>query len=204
MQTLSALHPVETTQLRQHVERANQYRSEGGRLMVDHRDGRHYAASTSKPGTTYYVTLASCTCMGFVAHHHCKHHSALTIAHLMQMHDDPALPTGDLMPLAGEVVGVERDPGYCVVCGHAQHPTDAYCAECGARQPEVGIVRGMLGDVIGLYRQFGNPQRWGVWRLADGALTRLADVKSAHDAEGRIRRSRAIAASRARKAAAAA
>jgi len=67
-------------------------RQEGVRLYVDRRDQRHYAASTSRPGLRYYVTLMSCTCPGFFAHQRCKHHSAILAAY-GQIGPDPGSPT---------------------------------------------------------------------------------------------------------------
>lgn len=83
---MTTLHPAETDELKAHVERAAKARREGVKLLHDRRDGRHYATSATTPGVRYYVTLVSCTCPGFINHGHCKHHSALVIAHLVQEH----------------------------------------------------------------------------------------------------------------------
>lgn len=88
----STLLPTDSAELRAHAARAAQARREGVRLLRDARDGRHYATSATKPGVRYFVTLASCTCLGFVRHGHCKHHSALVIAHLLQ-EQGPQTPT---------------------------------------------------------------------------------------------------------------
>ena len=70
---------------------AEKARQEGVKLYVDRRDGRHYAASTSRPGLRYYVTLLSCTCPGFIAHQRCKHHAAL-LSSYNQLGPDPGAP----------------------------------------------------------------------------------------------------------------
>ena len=70
---------------------ADKARAEGVRLYVDRRDSRHYAASSSRPGTRYYVTLLSCTCPGFFSHQRCKHHSAILAAY-GQLPPDPGAP----------------------------------------------------------------------------------------------------------------
>jgi hypothetical protein len=53
-------------------------------LLRDRRDGRHYATSATTPGKRYYVTLASCTCVGFQTHQRCKHWAALNVAMILQ------------------------------------------------------------------------------------------------------------------------
>lgn len=75
---------VETAELKAHVERANKARKEGVKLLRDRVSGQHWATSASRPFVKYYVTLFSCTCPGFVSHGHCKHNSALIVAHLLQ------------------------------------------------------------------------------------------------------------------------
>lgn len=90
----SHLLPAETAELKAHADRAAKARAEGVKLLRDRRDGRYYATSATKPGTRYFVTLVSCTCPGFVHHGHCKHHSALVMAHLLQ-ELGPQTPTPD-------------------------------------------------------------------------------------------------------------
>jgi hypothetical protein len=80
----STLLPTDTAELKIHAERAAKARREGVQLLCDRRDGRHYATSASTPGVRYFVTLLSCDCLGFVRHQHCRHHSALVIAHVLQ------------------------------------------------------------------------------------------------------------------------
>lgn len=80
----STLLPAETAELKAHADRAAKARREGVRLLRDRTDGRHYATSGTKPGVRYFVTLVSCTCPGFIGHGHCKHHSAMVMAHMLQ------------------------------------------------------------------------------------------------------------------------
>jgi hypothetical protein len=96
-----SLLPTETRELRAHLDRAAKARREGVQLLRDRRDGRHYATSATTPGTRYFVTLLSCTCPGFLHYGHCKHHSALVVAHLIQ--EGAPEPDG-FEPLAAETV----------------------------------------------------------------------------------------------------
>jgi len=113
---------------------AEQARAEGVRLYVDRRDGRHYAASTSRPGTRYFVTMLSCTCRGFFAHQRCKHHSALLAAY-GQLPPDPGAPActncGDPNVVHVETrsrwVGGARD-------GYADAATIHRCDGCHRRE----------------------------------------------------------------------
>lgn len=75
---------LDTAEIEAHATRAGKARREGVKLYRDNQTGAHYATSVSQPGRWHYVTLLSCDCVGFVNHGHCKHHSALVIAHLLQ------------------------------------------------------------------------------------------------------------------------
>ncbi|MGC4106438.1 MAG: hypothetical protein QM753_08800 [Thermomicrobiales bacterium] len=87
----STLLPTESAELRAHADRAAKARAEGMQLLRA-QTGEYYATSKSKPGTLHRVTLASCGCLGFVRHQHCRHHSALVMAHLHQeLSEAPAL-----------------------------------------------------------------------------------------------------------------
>ncbi|MGB3328674.1 MAG: hypothetical protein WBA46_06950 [Thermomicrobiales bacterium] len=90
----STLHLTDTAELKAHAERAAKARQEGMQLMRDVRTGEYFASSKSQPGTLHRVTLASCDCLGFVRHQHCRHHSALVMAHLLQ-ELGPQTPTPD-------------------------------------------------------------------------------------------------------------
>jgi hypothetical protein len=108
---------------------ATKAREEGVRLYRDRRDGRHYATSATTPGKLYFVTLASCTCMGFISHGHCKHHAALTLAVLNEPEDNepdeapvpeaPTVDTSAFRPVV-EVVHIDgfyEDAGWLVRSG---------------------------------------------------------------------------------------
>ncbi len=82
--TMYQLGDVETAELKAHIERANKARREGVKLLRDRVSGQHFATSASRPFVNYYVTLFSCSCPGFITHGHCKHNSALVVAHLLQ------------------------------------------------------------------------------------------------------------------------
>lgn len=75
---------IEASELARHAERAAIYRREGGKLHRDNVTGAHYATSISTPGKWHAVTLLSCDCAGFVHHGHCKHNSAMILAHTLQ------------------------------------------------------------------------------------------------------------------------
>lgn len=81
---MSTLLPAETAELRAHADRAAQAREAGIHLFRESRTGAYFATSQSRPGTLHRVTLASCNCLGFVRHQHCRHHSALVMAHLLE------------------------------------------------------------------------------------------------------------------------
>ncbi len=68
---------------------AKKARKEGVQLYRDRRDGRHYASSATTPGKRYYVTLMSCTCIGFQTHQRCKHWAALNVAFMLQDGHNP-------------------------------------------------------------------------------------------------------------------
>ncbi len=74
------------------VDRAAAYRLDGGKLGRD-TQGRYWASSTSQPGTWHCVTLASCSCKGFIHHGECKHHSALMVAVILKGAPEPGEPT---------------------------------------------------------------------------------------------------------------
>lgn len=80
----SPLLPVETAELRAHAERAAKARQDGMQLLRNTDTAEYFATSKSQPGTLHRVTLASCDCLGFARHQHCRHHSALTMAFLLQ------------------------------------------------------------------------------------------------------------------------
>ncbi len=101
-------------------------RAEGVKLYFDRRDGRHYAASTSKPGTLYFLTMVSCTCPGFIFSGRCRHHSALLAAY-GQIGPDPAAPA-------------------CVNCGSRD------VAHVDARSRWVGGARDGLGVETVIHR----------------------------------------------------
>lgn len=82
-------HPSEIAELKSHAERAVKARREGMQLFHDSRTNEYFATSKSQPGTMHRVTLFSCDCLGFVRHQHCRHHSSLVIAHLLQERDTP-------------------------------------------------------------------------------------------------------------------
>jgi hypothetical protein len=86
---------IKTAEIDQVMRLAAKAKAEGVRLYVDRRDGRHYASSASTPGKMYFVTLASCTCVGFQHHGHCKHNAALQLA--------TALATPDPTPVAMKI-----------------------------------------------------------------------------------------------------
>lgn len=80
-----------STTIAAHHARADAYRAEGGKLR---RFGDPFtpapyyvATSTTRQGHTHTVNLTSCSCLGFVHHGHCKHHSALVVALLKQEHN---------------------------------------------------------------------------------------------------------------------
>lgn len=81
---MHTLTTTDTAELTAHLTRASKARREGVRLLRDRTDGRHYATSATTRGVVYYVTLVSCECPGFQHHGHCKHNSALVIAHALQ------------------------------------------------------------------------------------------------------------------------
>lgn len=92
----STLHPAESAELRAHAERAAKARQEGLQLLHDPRSQAFYATSKSRPGTLHRVTLLSCDCLGFIRHGHCRHHSAIVMAHLLKELDSaPALVPAD-------------------------------------------------------------------------------------------------------------
>jgi hypothetical protein len=80
------------------VRLARKAQAEGVQLFVNRRDNRHYAASVSRPGTRYYVTLFSCTCPGFFHHGVCKHQSALLVAYGVIDLDPEPDPVGAVLP----------------------------------------------------------------------------------------------------------
>jgi len=116
---------------------AEKARAEGVKLYVDRRDQRHYAASTTRPGDLYYVTLLSCSCRGFIAHQRCKHHAALLSAY-GQIGPDPGSPGcancgGHDAPHAdtrSRWVGGSRD-------GYADTATIHRCTSCHLRERAV-------------------------------------------------------------------
>jgi len=75
---MNTTHAAETLE-EARVRLAAKARQDGVTLTVEE-DGRHYASSTSKPGTLHYVTGYSCDCVGFANRGRCKHHSALLSA----------------------------------------------------------------------------------------------------------------------------
>ncbi|MGC4107055.1 MAG: hypothetical protein QM753_12035 [Thermomicrobiales bacterium] len=91
---MTTLLPAETAELRAHAERAAKARKDGTQLLHDRATNEYFATSKSQPGTLHRVTLASCDCLGFIRHQHCKHHSALTMAMLLQEHG-PQTPVPD-------------------------------------------------------------------------------------------------------------
>lgn len=107
----STLLPAETAELKAHLERASKARQEGMELFVDRRTNEYFATSKSQPGTLHRVTLLSCDCLGFVRHQHCRHHSALVIAHLLEEHGPE--PSG--MTIVRDADGVQLGMTY-------QHP----------------------------------------------------------------------------------
>jgi len=94
---------IKTAELEHVMRLAAKARTEGVRLYVDRRDGRHYASSATTAGRLYFVTLASCTCPGFAAHQKCKHWGALQLAIALDGPDDggAALPDCSLCFDAG-------------------------------------------------------------------------------------------------------
>jgi len=102
-----------TLQVRETIEEARvrlaaKARMDGVTLTVE--DGRHYASSTSKPGTRHYVTGYSCDCVGFIAHGRCKHHSALLSA-MGWLDADPEPPK------PGPAVAITHVPGHWITGG---------------------------------------------------------------------------------------
>jgi len=77
------LHPAESAELYAHFERAAKARTQGMTLFRDRETNEYFATSQSQPGHLHRVTLASCDCIGFVTYQHCRHHSALVVAHLL-------------------------------------------------------------------------------------------------------------------------
>ncbi len=84
---------LDTVAIQEHSQRAGKARREGVKLYRDNVTGAHYATSVSQPGKWHYVTLLSCDCVGFVNHGHCKHHSALVMAKLLQETGQTPEPT---------------------------------------------------------------------------------------------------------------
>lgn len=102
-----SLTPAETAELAAHARRASAARSEGMQLMRNRETGEHFATSKSHPGTLHRVTLLSCDCRGFARFQHCRHHSSLVMAHLLQELGTPD-PDG-VAPLAAEPVAARED-----------------------------------------------------------------------------------------------
>lgn len=91
MTTTLTVDGISGEELAGYVERAAAYRLDGGKLGRD-RQGGYWASSTSQPGTWHVVTLASCSCRGFIHHGHCKHHSALMVAVILKGEPEPGAP----------------------------------------------------------------------------------------------------------------
>jgi len=81
-------------------------KAEGTRLGRD-AQGRYWASSTSTPGKSYLVTAYSCECRGFVAHGHCKHHSAL-LSSMGWLSEDVDL---EPEPTKAPIVELQHTPG---------------------------------------------------------------------------------------------
>jgi len=95
---------IEETERQALTRQLAKRKAEGVQIRRDHKDGRHYASSTSKPGHWHLVAGYSCDCRGFVAHQRCKHHAALLAA-------------------KGWLGGTpEPDSGMAITCAH----TDGY------------------------------------------------------------------------------
>lgn len=116
----TTLLPAESAELKAHAERAAKARAEGMQLLRDRRTNEYFATSRTKPGTLHRVTLASCDCLGFVRHQHCRHHSALVMAHLLQELGSTPAPSGpestpttesDVRTSSGKRIGVVKTVG---------------------------------------------------------------------------------------------
>jgi len=106
------------------VRLAAKARQDGVTLTLEE-DGRHYATSTSKPGTRHYVTGYSCDCAGFANRGRCRHHSAL-LAGLGWLDDADHEP-----PRPGPAVDVIHIPGHWITGGWL------VCDGCPVWQPSV-------------------------------------------------------------------
>ena len=113
---------------------ADKAQAEGVKLYVDRRDQRHYAASTTRPGDLYYVTLLSCSCRGFIAHQRCKHHSAILAAY-GQITPDPA-PLSCVNCGGHDVAHEEAHARWLggAIGGHRVATVVTRCAACQRRQ----------------------------------------------------------------------
>jgi hypothetical protein len=122
---------VKTVEIEQVMRLAAKAKQEGVRLYVDRRDGRHYASSATTAGRLYFVTLASCTCPGFVSHGRCKHWAALQLAIALDGSPDPdPVAVSEIKNLISETGAVLPACDLCFDAGLIDAPRSRWVGGC--------------------------------------------------------------------------